>query len=46
VRISASTVPNDSAADRLTGGADRDWFVFHSGDTIIDRAADETATRL
>jgi len=39
-------VPNDAAADVLTGGANRDWFVFHTADTIADRAADETATQV
>jgi Ca2+-binding RTX toxin-like protein len=46
VRISATNVPNDGVADILTGGTGRDWFVFHTGDSILGKTPDETATQL
>jgi Ca2+-binding RTX toxin-like protein len=44
-KIDATTIPNDSIADTLTGGSGQDWFVKHSGDVLSDKAAEETATQ-
>ena len=46
VKLEATNVPNDGVVDSLTGGANRDWFIFHSGDGRTDRQADETALQL
>lgn len=43
VRLNATTVLDDGAADSLTGGAGTDWFVVSAGD-VTDNGGGETKT--
>jgi uncharacterized delta-60 repeat protein len=45
-KLSAANVPNDLAVDLFGGGSERDWFLYHAGDSLTDREAGETATKL
>ncbi|MFO0930495.1 MAG: hypothetical protein U0736_26280 [Gemmataceae bacterium] len=42
--VNEATVLADRAVDRLTGGDDRDWFLFASDDILGPRDLDELAS--
>jgi hypothetical protein len=41
VRLSAATVGNDAAVDKLTGGAGQDWFIAETRDKLTGRQSSE-----
>ncbi len=41
LKLNASTVPNDTAADTLTGGGNLDWFWAYTLDFVGDKTASE-----
>jgi hypothetical protein len=43
-KLTAGTVHDDSASDRLTGGLGTDWFVRSASDVLAGRLAAETVT--
>ncbi|MBI4737436.1 MAG: hypothetical protein HY766_15480, partial [candidate division NC10 bacterium] len=45
VTLNKTTVVGDSAKDKLTGGAGKDWFLSDGQDKLTDRQAAEIATR-
>lgn len=46
-RLDATTVINDSAIDRLTGGLDDDWFITHApSDVVTDASGSEEVDTL
>ena len=44
--LNSKTVFDDHATDILVGNRGLDWFIFSTGDQILDQAAGEVATRV